>query len=144
MQQNYRNSRGNKIPLRKRARNFLSFLALLSIALNLLVPVTHSLAANAEATEFLEICTNQGIQLVEVLVHPDVPDSVDTMGSQCSACPDCPMCPAEKTTSLLLFNQAKLEFPLETSAKAHSGKRAVDKKSNALWHRPALRAPPSI
>ncbi len=144
MQQNYDDCRVTKTPLPRRIRKFLSFLALLSIALNLLVPITHSLASNSEATEFLEICTNQGVKLVEVLAPAEAPDSVGTMGSQCSACPDCPLCPAGKAASLLWLDQGTLISLLEISVNVSFKGQRFNIADEPQWFRPALRAPPSI
>lgn len=131
--------------LRKRSEKLFTFLAVLAVALNFLVPITHSFISNVEAGELLEICTNQGVKIVQVDLSSENTEKMhDAMGEDCQACPDCPLCPIGKTSFLAIPSQDYSWLVFEPAvneaffASEHLG------SDEPLWSRPALRAPPIV
>ncbi len=89
----YHSSRQNAGMRKRPGRRFFSLLAMLSVALNFLVPVTHGFLMTAEAGEFLEICTRNGIELVRLDIDGSKEETLQGVEDEaCSACADCPVC----------------------------------------------------
>ena len=114
-------------------------IALLAIFLNLLVPITHGLLSSAEASEVLEICTQNGIELVRV---SGADKGMTAEGKACPACADCPLCWFGKENQAFLpdtitqFSGLELIVPepFENSS------QFISNNSQSYW--PASRAPP--
>ncbi len=134
----------NRLSLRKRAEKLLGFLAMLAVVLNFLVPVTHSLIASADAGEYVEICTKQGIELVKVdLVHAG--DGIQAaMQEDCSACPDCPLCQFGQAKPLIGLDRNMPDTPTLKAGRGQSPTRAIPSLEYSTWLWPALRAPPTV
>lgn len=143
-QQKTRRLRGNRAepcPLRKRFEKLFAFLAVLAVALNFMVPVTHSLISNAQAGEYLEVCTNQGIKLIKVDLASEGSES--EMGSACSACPDCPLCLVSGSTSSCALSSDAAAFTFASIEGETFGLHVPAGREDSLWCRPAARAPPA-
>lgn len=128
------------ISLRHRLEKHCAFLAILAVILNFLSPVTHGLISQADASEFLEICTQQGVQVVQIEKSADRPDH---LGGDCDACPDCPVCPVAKSTFTTTPDQENLNvFQVDTRNKIFLVEKTG--RNDPPWIRPALRAPPLV
>lgn len=113
--------------------------ALLAIFLNLLVPITHGLIASAEASEVLEICTQNGVELVRVQG-----DGVNftAEGKACPACADCPLCWFGKENQAFLLDAVSNPLNLQVLRAEPLEDVAALASSRLMWQRPATRAPP--
>lgn len=127
--------------LRNRLEKLFAFLAIMAVILNFLSPVTHGLISQAEAGEFLEICTNQGVQIVQIDQKVDKSGNMD---GECDACPDCPLCPVAKSTFTMLTDQGNLKIFLTDTKNEPLFLAEKNGRDDPPWIRPALRAPPFV
>ncbi|MBL4906141.1 MAG: DUF2946 domain-containing protein [Sneathiella sp.] len=133
-----------RFSFRRRSEKLFGFLAMLAVALNFLVPVTHGLVSSAQAGEFLEICTNNGIEIVKVNFASENSDAMDGMDEGCPACPDCPLCQFGKTEILTFLNKENTHPPLIDALRGSFVFPSQALEEDPPWGRPALRAPPLV
>jgi|GEM_PF-4489395 len=91
MMPNIKDRSGALLPsntLRKTLDRLFSFLALIAVLFNFLAPVTHGFMASAEAGEYVEICTKNGIELLPI--NSATNEITDTnLHAECNTCPLC-------------------------------------------------------
>jgi len=116
-------------------------IAVLAIFLNLLVPITHGLLSSADASEVIEICTQNGVELVRIS-GSDVGMTAD--GEACPACADCPLCWFGKENQVVLLNTIIQLQNLELVQTGPFVNSSILTANNLQWRWPVARAPPLI
>ena len=116
-------------------------LAMLAIVLNFLFPVTHGFLMSAEAGEFVEICTKNGIELVQI-ESADNGEISKSMKAGCSACADCPTCSFGGAKSFIAPDCSFIRFEQKLVLNDTAGSSSIQIK-DPPWTRPGLRAPPA-
>lgn len=124
----------------RQRRRISSLLAMLAIVLNFLVPVTHGFLMSAEAGEFVEICTKNGIELVQI-DSAVKGESSKSMKAGCSACADCPTCSFGGAKSFIAPDCSFIRFEQKLVLNDTAGS-TNDLVKDPPWTRPGLRAPP--
>ncbi|MBE7636456.1 hypothetical protein GUA87_06330 [Sneathiella sp. P13V-1] len=119
-----------------------AFLAILAISLNLMVPMTHSAyAAAASGSDFIEVCTKNGIELVSAKEIFGEEQQAAADAEPCDACPDCPLCwfggnVGVNNVAVVALAQKQL------ISSGISLSEEIGFSSPPFWGYPALRAPP--
>ena len=123
-------------------RRWITFCALVSLFLNILLPVSQATQYMGENGEFVEICTQSGIKQVSV-AELFSRDTGFTDQENCPVCTDCPLC--WQTQSTVLFPADDI---WETKAWRHKQILFAihdDRARASLGHSwPDSRAPPRI
>lgn len=124
-------------------RRIFAWLAFLAVVLNMLVPVTHGLISSAEAGEFVEICTRNGVELVKLDLSADGEEDPAKMSGTCGACADCPVCHFGAVTyqAIGVGDLAPIDYQ---SAQNIGFWTSSLSNPDPPWTRPALRAPPLL
>lgn len=84
-------------------RRWITFCALASLFLNILIPISQANQSMGENDEFIEICTQSGIKQVSA-VELFALDTGFTDQENCPICTDCPLCWQAQSTVLLSTN----------------------------------------
>lgn len=115
-------------------------LIVFALFLNLLAPLSHRVAMADSSTTYVEICTQGGIQKVQLdLLDPDQ----TTEHEECPICADCPVCWMANPTKALLA-ASDIVRPGTVSAPIISSDPATLRSYRELWSWPESRAPPSL
>ncbi|MEP3248130.1 MAG: DUF2946 family protein [Sneathiella sp.] len=124
-------------------RKIFSWLAFLAVFLNMLVPVTHGLISSAEAGEFVEICTRNGVELVKLDLSADGEEDPAKMSGICGACADCPVCHFGAVTYQVMGAGDLAPFDYRSTQNTDFWTSSLS-NPDPPWARPALRAPPVL
>ncbi len=122
------------------ARGVASLLTAFAIILNLLAPLTHSVAMTTAGSELVEICTSGGIDYVRV-DHFEADQKL--ADEECPICGECPVCWMANPVKILAVNQETYRFGRLVSH-AHYSSHRTDTARPQNWSWPESRAPPQL